>query len=162
MSDSHATEFRRYLEQADVTGVRRVWDRVFPHIPQPVPDGHVLMVIHHTRTQSQSIPLRLRAWSHRWLLDHDYPSGLPDELKPKAERMYPRVVEGVGISVSSTSGLLKPVAQAIQGAMSDAVLDAYADKKTDPVFVKRRMMEARERQRKYFAELLLTNEPRRG
>lgn len=152
--NAHASEFRRYLEQADVTGVRRVWDRVFPHIPQPVPDGHVLMVIHHARTQAQSISLRQRAWSHRWLLDHDYPSGLPDELKPKAERMYPRIVEAVGVAVNTTEEWLRPAALGIQAAMSDAVLECYADKKTDPVFVKARMMEARERQRKYFAELL--------
>ena len=102
-------------------------------------------MLHHARTQAASMPLNLRAYSHRWLLDHGYPSGLPDELKPRAERIYPRVASAVGISVNVRSAFMKPVAEALRGAMSDAVMDAYADGKTDPAFVSARMREAREK-----------------
>ena len=150
----HAAEFRRCLETLDLVGVRTLWNRIAPHLPPPTDDHSTLIAVHHARTLANSISLKLRAYSHRWLLDHGFPSGLPDHLKPKAERMYPRIVEGVGVAVKASSSILRPVAKAVQGAMLDAVMDAYADKKTDPVFVKQRMMEARERQQKYFAELL--------
>jgi hypothetical protein len=88
---------------------------------------------------------RLRAYSHRWLLDHGLPSGLPDELKPLAERMYPVKAEGVGISVNMRSPILKPIAGIVRQAMSDAVMDAYAERRTEPPFVKTRMQEAREK-----------------
>jgi hypothetical protein len=76
-------------------------------------------------------------------LDHNLPSGLPDDLKPKVERLYPRIVEGVGIAVKATSDLLKPIIGNVRDAMSNAVAEAYADNKTDPTFVKNRIMEAR-------------------
>lgn len=141
---NHAAEFRRCLEQCDVAAIRRLWAHVSPHLPQPASDTEALATIHRARTETKSIPLKLRAYSHRWLAERNLPSGLPDELRPAAERMYPRVVEAVGISVNAKSEWLRPVARAMQGAMSDAVMDAYAHGKTDPVFVKARMMEARE------------------
>lgn len=91
-----------------------------------------------------SIALKLRAYSHRWLLDNGYPSGLPDDLKPAAERIYPRVAEAVGIAVKGNSELGRAVAPFIRGAMEYAVEDIYADiKSPDPIFVKGRMQEAR-------------------
>lgn len=90
-----------------------------------------------------SMGLRLRAYSHRWLLDHGLPSALPDELKPRAERMYPMIVEGVGISVLAR-GVLKPVGVMIRTAMEDAVMNVYADDGSpDPMFVRARMAAAR-------------------
>ena len=73
------------------------------------------------------------------------PSHLPDDLKPKAERMYPRIAEGVGISVNVRNPLLKPAATEVRKAMEDAVSDAYADGRTDPAFVTKRMQEARDK-----------------
>jgi hypothetical protein len=149
----YAAEFRRCLETLDIAGVRTLWHRIAPHLPPPVSDRDCLIAVHHARTQANSIALKLRAYSHRWLLDHGMPSGLPDELKPTAERMYPRIVDGVGVAVRASTDYLRPVARAIQGAMTDAVMEAYADNKRDPVFVKQRMKEARERQQKYFRDI---------
>lgn len=87
--------------------------------------------------------LRDRAYSHRWLIDNGYPSALPDDLKPKAERMYPRIVEGVGIAAKASSELMRPAIPIIRRAMSDAVSEAYAERRTDPVYVKARILEAR-------------------
>jgi hypothetical protein len=139
----HSAEFRRCLEQLDVAGVRRLWRHMSPHLPQPANDAEALVTLHHARTQTESIAIRLRAWSHRWLLDHGYPSGLPDHMKPSAERIYPRVVEGVGISVNFRSPILQPITGLVRGAMEDAVSEAYADKKTEPSFVRARMQQAK-------------------
>lgn len=149
-------QFRQYLEAVDVEGVRGLWAHVFPNMPQaPVRDSDVVVQIHMARTQMVSIDFRKRAWSHRFLVDNGYPSLLPDELKPRAEQMRPRIEEAVGISVMASNPLLKPVAASIQKAMSDAVMDAHADGRiSDTAFVTQRMNEARDRQRRYFSELL--------
>lgn len=114
----------------------------------PVPETRfdALVALHLARTTARSIPIRLRAYSHRWLLDRNYPSQLPDRLKPRAERLYPQAIGAVGISVNSKY----PVVQAaIQNAMSNAVLEAYADgHQDDPEVVKARMQEARSRERR--------------
>jgi hypothetical protein len=142
----YSTELRRYLEAGDVTGVRRLWQHEFPHLPQPQDDEEALVVLHMARTAAATIPLNLRAYSYRWLLDHGFPSQLPDELKPAAERMYPKVVTAVGISVNATSELLRPAMAEIHKAMEDAVLEAYGDgKEGDVQHIRNRMKEARER-----------------
>lgn len=140
-----AGAFRHCLEECDVIGIRRLWAHVAPDLPQPTNDHEALATLHRARTEARSIALRLRAYSHRWLLDHGYPSGLPDELKPRAERLYPQVVEAVGIAVGSK---YPEVVTSIRGAMEYAVLDTHADGVTDPVIVKNRMMEARARERR--------------
>lgn len=144
----HANEFRRCLVELDVAGIRRLWAFVSPHLPQPESDKDALISLHMARTQSSLVELKLRAYSHRWLLDTGYPSGLPDELKPKAERLYPKLVGAVGIAVRASSEFMRPVAAEVQKAMSDAVAEAYADGREDPAFVQERMFEARSRVRR--------------
>lgn len=141
----HADEFRRCLIDCDTAGIRRLWLHVSPHLPQPATDVDALISIHHARTSAKSVPFHLRAYSHRWLVDNGYPSGMPDELKPKAERIYPRVVSAVGIAVKATSLRRRESALAIRDAMSYAVAEAYADGKTDSAFISQRMKEARAR-----------------
>jgi hypothetical protein len=51
----------------------------------------------------------------------------------------------VGVSVKFSAPGLKPAAAIIQGAMCDAVEDAYAVGRTDPAFVKMQMATAREK-----------------
>lgn len=147
----HSGDMQRCLRDLDVVGVRRLWREVSPYLPQPASDEEAVIALHHARTQSPFLRLKERAWSHRWLVDHGYPSGLPDELRPRAERMYPRIVDAVGISVRSRYPEIKV---GVARAMSDAVAECYVDKRTDVAFVRARMMEARERQKKYFAGLL--------
>jgi hypothetical protein len=151
---SYQDQFRQFLEAADIDGVRRLWEHVHPHLPAPIKDQDVLVSIHMARTQMVSIAFKLRAYSHRWLVDNGYPSQLPDELKPRAERLYPRIVEAVGISVKASHPLLKPVAASIERAMADAVEDAFASGRKDHEFVSARMREARERTERFYAELL--------
>lgn len=136
----YADDFRRCLVECDVPGIRQLWKHVAPHLGQPETDSEALVAIHHARTQAVSIPFRLRAYSHRWLTDNGYPSGMPDHLKPQAERIYPHVVEAVGIAALNQTAMT-PI---LQRAMSDAVMDAHEEGRlNDPIFVKARMMEAR-------------------
>lgn len=134
----------RCLSEIDISGIRRLWRHVSPNIP-PMDDQKTLVAIHMARTQTASLSISLRAYSHRWLCDRDFQSHLPDDLKPKAERIYPKIVQGVGISVNFTSPILKPAGKIIERAMADAVEDAYSQNKRDPEFIRFVMSEARQR-----------------
>lgn len=139
-------EMRRCLEECDAVTARKLWAEAAPHLPQPASDEAALATLHHARTQVDFLSDRQRFYSHRWLLDHELPSGLPDHLKPSAERMYPKTVGVVGISVNSQYPAVK---RAIQGAMEAAVLEAYADGHGEhPDIVRARMMEARAREKR--------------
>jgi hypothetical protein len=141
--------FRRSLETLDTAEGFRLWAHAFPHLPPPENDDGMLTMMHLARTQSESLPFKLRAYSHQWLCERDLPSQLPDHLKPSAERIYPRVAHAVGISYNFRDEALKPAADMIRGAMEGAVMDADADGKlTDSPFVKARMYEARDKERR--------------
>lgn len=140
-----ALEFRNHLEAGDIDGCRAYWASQCPRMPQPESREQAEVVMHWARTEADSISLQARAWSHRWLTERNLPSGLPDRLKPSAERLYPVVREGVGISFNFRNELLKPAAAEIQRAMEDAVNDAYAEGRTEPGFVTARMSEARDK-----------------
>jgi hypothetical protein len=64
-------------------------------------------------------------------------------MKPKANRLYPHKVKAVGIAVKAMSEANVPRARAIEKAMSDAVLECYADGVTDVAVIRGRMDEAR-------------------
>lgn len=140
---NYSSEFRLYLEECNTEAVRKIWSVVFPDITQPATDYEILIVLHMTRTKTQSLRFRYRAYSHSWLIERDLPSMLPDNLRLRAERIYPRIVEGVGISINTTSSIIKPALSIIQKSMSDAVLECYDDKNTDVSFIKQRMQETR-------------------
>ena len=143
--NAHAAEFRRCLVDGDVAALRALWAHAFPHLEQPGDDEQAWTMLHRARTESQAVPFKLRAYSHRWLTDNGYDSGMPDELKPKAEHIYPRIVSAVGIACMVTSPHRYEQAKVVERAMSDAVAEAYADGRTEPEFVSKRMSEARER-----------------
>lgn len=141
----YSAAFRQCLVDLDVSLGRKLWRHVSPHLSQPANDAEMLATLHMARTATEGIDARLRFYSHRWMLDLGYPSQLPDRLKPSAERMYPRVVDAVGVSVNSKYPVVKAE---IGSAMSNAVLETYADGVQDPVIVRSRMLEARERSRR--------------
>src|SRR5262245_20622980 len=144
----HQETFHRCLEECDVASARAIWAHVSPHLPQPKTDAEALAIIHLARTQMDTMRFGLRAYSHSWLMDRGLPTGLPDELKPKAERMYPRIVEGVGLAVK-TPPHRRELGIAIQEAMKDAVMDIYASNKSpDPLVVRKRVQEVRFKVRK--------------
>lgn len=71
MGLQHAAEFRRCLEQLDVPGIRKLWAHVSPHLAQPKTDLEALTTLHIARTQAESLPLRLRQYSYKWLRERD-------------------------------------------------------------------------------------------
>lgn len=141
-----SSAFLALLEAGDVKGLRSAWTKVAPHLPQPETFEHAEISMHYARTITKGVMFRKRAYSHAWLCERGLPSGLPDELRPKAERIYPRIGLAVGISVNARNPLLKPIVGEVRKAMEHAVLDAEAEGKlADAPFVKQRMTEARER-----------------
>jgi hypothetical protein len=136
---NHAAAFRRCLIELDVVGICDLWFHVAPGMPQPKNNHEALVTLHLARTRAESIPDKLRCYSHAWLTERSLPTGLPDRLKAKADRLYPRVVKAVGIAVKALSSESEPRARAIEKAMSDAVQECYADGITDPEVIKARM-----------------------
>ena len=135
---------RALLESGDVARFREAWPVAFPGLPAPPTDGEAEAVMHYARTKAISVSFRARAYSHAWLLERGLPSGLPDNLRPKAQRVYPVKALAVGISINYSDPLLLPAAREIRGVMENAVLDAHADGKlADSAFVTKRMNEAR-------------------
>lgn len=145
---SHADEFRRCLVDCDIEGIRKLWKHVYPSMPQPESDEDTLVCIHLTRTAAERVPFRFRAYSHAWLTERTIRSLLPDELRPKADRMYPHVVSAVGICVATLGNRKTDYHHAVMRAMSDRVADLYADGIEDPLIVKARMKEVHDRLRK--------------
>lgn len=142
---------RAMLEAGDVDGLMQYHAKVLPHLPQlNRVDSEAGM--HMSRTELDCITFKKRAYSHAWLIERGLPSRLPDSLLSSAERLYPRVVEGVGISVNAKGEWLKPAALAIRKAMENAVADIYANGDGSNVeLINLRMYEARKREeRKLF------------
>lgn len=130
--------FRDLLEAGDLKGLRAF---LFTFVSD---EKDLEPTMHRARTAAENIKFDARAYSHAWLLERGLHSLLPDHLKPKAQRLYPVVVDAVGISVNFSSQDLKPAGKIIQKAMSDAVEDIYAngDKHNIPL-IHQRMKEAR-------------------
>jgi hypothetical protein len=144
----HAVEFRRCLAELDVARTKALWSLVNPYLPPPENDEQILVTLHMARTRANSLSTKQRAYSYRWLTERGYPSGLPDALKPVAERLYPKVVGAVGISVNFTLNELKPAGRLIEKAMSDTVMDLYADGEERPETVRKAMMAAGVKERR--------------
>ncbi len=140
------SELTGLLDRGDVEGCRAFWRKAAPHLPQPETREQAEVTMHIARTAAQSVGLKARAYSHAWLLERGMPSQLPDELKPSAQRLYPVIATGVGISTNFRSPHMKGAETIVRGAMEAAVLEAEADGRLgDPAFVSRRMAEAKER-----------------
>lgn len=136
-------EFLRILCDLDVPAARQAWAVVQPDRPAGT-DAELLTTLHISRTQADAVPLSGRLYSHAWLEERGLTSFLPDELRPKPEQRGPgKIVTAVGIAVHSE---LPGVAEAVRGAMEHAVAEAYADGNEDPVYVSRRMEDAKHRE----------------
>lgn len=146
---SGPNEFLQLLADGDVNKLVNAWRKLFPAMPVPDNYDQAEIVMHHARTQTERLAIRHRAYSHAWLMERALPSGLPDRLKPSAERLYPVKALAVGVSVNYSSPWLQPAARAVRGVMEHAVLEAHEDGKlADSAHVTRRMMDARKREEK--------------
>lgn len=140
----HSALFREYLAASNISGIRRLWKHVAPHLPQPTSDFDVQVMMHSARTQAESMDLSLRIYSHQWLLANDLPSQLPDHLKPVSERFGYNFRRGVGIAVMTDDPAKVEAAKIIRRAMGEAVEDAFASGKTETAFLRKRIDEARD------------------
>jgi hypothetical protein len=142
--------------EADVSGIRALWRHLSPHLPLPPTDADCLRAIHMARTQANTIPFKMRAYSHTWLMERNLPSALPDKLKPKAERLYPPKAEAVGVmTLSACKG--DPIGLGVRRVMTDVVMDYYSTdrmKSPDPEAVKRDMLRQRKEYRRRVADLV--------
>jgi hypothetical protein len=138
--------FKRALEEGDFRQLRRLHAEALKHLPPIKSDAEAEITLHIARTASAWLELKKRAWSHRWLVERGLPSQLPDDLRPRAERICPKIVQAVGISLNVRNPLLEAAVPIVRGAMESAVLEAEADGKLgDSKFVTARMTEAREK-----------------
>jgi len=147
-------EFRGLLERGDAQALVSAWGQMFPGMPKPESLEHAEIAMHMARTGASTVTFRARAWSHAWLLERSLPSQLPDELKPRAQRLHPVIVDAVVVGKPTMPKWLEPVAVEMQGAMIYAVEDCYANGDKEPEIVRGRMQEARETtQRKLLGNL---------
>jgi hypothetical protein len=89
-----AGEMQALMVTLDVKRAREVWKLVAPHLRQPESDEEMLTTLHLARTESPIVNTKLRYYSHCWLVERNLPSLLPDQMRPAAEREYPRKVQG--------------------------------------------------------------------
>ncbi len=153
MSVEYRDHFRQALIDGDAMLCWKIMTEVQPHIKiKSLAEAEAVM--HRARTELVFVPFRARAYSHAWLCERNLPSALPDELRPKAERLYPRVAQIVGIAVKMPK-LLHEVAQEVESSMSSAVSGLAADGAdlSDRPLVHGQMFAARDRTLKGFGLL---------
>ena len=148
--DQRRADFRRCLFELDIAGLRRAQTEVkeLACFPPAASDAEILLCAHQVRTaiaREGMHPWEFRrcAYSHSWLIERGFESKLADHLKPKAQRLYPIIVDAVGIAAKTLGNRSTPLNRAVEKAMSDVVLDFYADGKKEPEPIKKRMREVR-------------------
>lgn len=125
-----------------------LWAHVAPNMPKPANEDDALICIHIARTATERLPFRFRAYSHSWLTERNLRSLLPDELKPRAERMYPRIVSAVGICVATFGNKKTDYHHYVSTQLCNLVADLYSDGIEEPGIIKARMKELHDRLRK--------------
>jgi hypothetical protein len=108
--------FRQAMVSGDVVMLQRIWSKV-TGLPAPETAQEAEIQMHVCRTKSDAIPVQQRCYSHWWLKERGYPSLLPPEMLPKADRFKPEIRPAVGIAVGTSKTWLKPALPSIMGAM---------------------------------------------
>ena len=131
-----AAAFRDALARCDVARLGELWRHLFAHLPQPRNYAESEIMLHRARTEAQSLAIKDRLYSHAWLEERGYPSGLPDELRPER----PVIVSAIGISVNARD---PDLGREIHRAMVNVAGEMQADGVTDYPFIRGRMLAAR-------------------
>jgi len=143
----HAAEYRRCLMEADVPGIMRVWNHTDPHLPQPSP-SEALLQLHLARAEAKSIPKKLRMYSFDLL----YEQGIKkiDGEWVKDEPVFlgegDPSIKALSVGIASKSSYPE-VKTRIEAAMKDAYLNEIAKGITEPAIHRKKMLEARAKQR---------------
>ena len=121
MADA-SSAFYQALLAGDAARCREIWAVVGSHLPQPDNLAEAEVIMHRARTEAHNIPLSKRVYSHDWLVERKYCSGLPDELKPKRDQVVPTLLSAVGVCVSSRSTFIdrKEECKEIESVMAQA------------------------------------------
>jgi hypothetical protein len=133
---------RDALAAGDAGWLSRFWARIWPHLPGPASSAEAEIMMHHARTQAESLPLAKRLYSHAWLDERGLPSGLPDALRPW--RSEPRIVRAVGVGVRG-SRLPRADARELERVMAEAGGAAILAGVMDNREISRAMWAARDR-----------------
>lgn len=137
----HASEFRRCLLTADVSGVMRIWAHSNPHLPQPSPN-EALIQLHMARVEAKSIPPKLKAYSVSFLDERGY-----RKIGGRWIEGEPRAVEpAMSVGIASKSSYPE-VREVIMRVMQDALLNEMAKGVTDPLAQRAKMLAARANRR---------------
>ena len=145
MADA-AFAFHQALVAGDVARCREIWAVVGKHLPQPKNLGEAKVIMHRARTEAKNISLSKRVFSHDWLTERNYPSGLPDELKPKRDQVVPRLVSAVGVSINTYSKLIdrKEECKELQSVMAQAAGEMIDAGIFDKARTQKRMWDAKD------------------
>lgn len=124
----YTAQFRQALAEGNYMDMWQLMIVAFPGAPAPKTPEQAEIIMHRIRTETESISNRLRCYSDCWLVERNYPSALPDKLKPLSMRLYPRVVDGVGIAVRMPK-IFQEIGIQVQASMEGAVEELAADRK---------------------------------
>lgn len=134
--------FRAALFDGDARRMVDIWRTNYPDMPVPTDITSAEIVMHRARTETMSLPLAKRFYSHQWLTERGYDSGLPIDLRARWERERQRIVAAVGISVNtppSRAGL----GLEIRAAMENVAGEMLADGVEDHIRIRHEMQHAR-------------------
>lgn len=142
----HRAEFLRCLNDLDLVAARRLWAVHYPNDDAIRTDFEAAAVLHCARTLNSRVPERKRLYSHNWLLDHGLPSGLPEALKPRAERAEAQYIDSVIIGrVDDPDSFLAPIWRVVQARMERRCAELQADGlMKDPAKLRALLLEARD------------------
>lgn len=119
------------LKRLDVNGIRKVWAKMAPHLPQPKNDEETLTTLHMARVKSLSMTNQEKAYSAAWLTEREI------------EEREKIISKSVGHSSNAADIGLKT---AIESAMSRAVItamDGGLDLEKDAKEINKMMLDAR-------------------
>lgn len=120
---SATSAMRETLATGDVPRLMSIWGAINPAMPQPESYEEGEVILHQARTSAESVALEKRLYSHAFLDERGYPSGLPDALRPPRERKGPSVIFSavlVAVGTTSTREDRRQEARAIEAVMSQA------------------------------------------
>lgn len=79
----HAAEFRRCVLELDISGIRKLWAHVSPHLAQPSNDREAIYSLHMARANMETAPAVLRQYSDRWMRERGLGTYMHESLRPK-------------------------------------------------------------------------------
>ena len=139
MQELYAAEFRRCLLMGDVGAIRKIWEKVAPHLCNGTPADD-LITLHIARCDAISIPAKLKSYSKSLLAERGirkiagkWTAGLPKKTT---------VSEAVGIASHSND---PKFSRKIVRAMEDALLNGLEKGVTEPPKQRELMLKAREK-----------------